>query len=63
LWIRTAVTHLADKPEVCIELAKLPDSIRGYGHVKERAIDEAMAKRDTLLAALSAPAHQWRASA
>ncbi|MFM0472838.1 indolepyruvate ferredoxin oxidoreductase family protein [Paraburkholderia strydomiana] len=63
LWIRTALTHLADKPDVCIELAKLPDSIRGYGHVKERAIDEAMARRDTLLDALSAPAHQWRASA
>ena len=34
---------------IALELARLPDEIRGFGHVKERAIADAAAKRSRLL--------------
>jgi len=37
------------------EIAELPDDIRGFGHVKEQAMDEAQIKRQALLAALNNP--------
>jgi len=39
-----------------VALASLPDRIRGYGHVKEKAMREAAAERGALLARLRAPA-------
>ena len=44
----------AERLADAVALAALPDEIRGYGHVKERHLAKARAKRDTLLAA-------WRA--
>jgi len=46
----------ADRLADAVALASLPEEIRGYGHVKERHLAKACAKRDTLLAA-------WRAGA
>jgi indolepyruvate ferredoxin oxidoreductase len=40
-----------DNLSVAVELASLPDDIRGYGHVKEAAIERASARRKTLLEA------------
>ena len=39
----------ANRP-VAIALAELPDMIRGYGHVKERNMDIAHAKKEDLMA-------------
>jgi indolepyruvate ferredoxin oxidoreductase len=36
-----------------VALASLPEEIRGYGHVKERSLEAARAKREKLL-------HEWR---
>ena len=30
----------ADNHELAVAIAKIPDEIRGYGHVKEKAMDE-----------------------
>ncbi len=38
-----------------VDLARLPDRIRGYGHVKQAAIDRAEAEKTELLAAFRAP--------
>ena len=38
-----------------VALASLPEEIRGYGHVKERHLAKARAKRDSLLAAWRTP--------
>jgi len=35
--------------DAALELAELPDGIRGYGHVKARNVERAAARRDTLL--------------
>ncbi len=39
---------------IALEIAELPREIRGFGHVKARALEAAAARRDALLA-------QWRA--
>ena len=41
---------------VAVEIAALPLSIRGYGHVKQRTIDAAKAREEVLLAQFRAPA-------
>ena len=38
-----------DNLEVAIEIASLPDSIRGFGPVKEQAVRQAAARREALL--------------
>jgi indolepyruvate ferredoxin oxidoreductase len=38
--------------DVAVQLAALPDQIRGFGHVKEKAMDDAKAKQSRLLAEL-----------
>ena len=38
-----------------VDLARLPDRIRGYGHIKQAAIDRAEAEKAELLAAFRAP--------
>ena len=47
------LTFLRHKQAVAI--ASLPDGIRGYGHVKARAMADAARQRDTLLAEWRAP--------
>lgn len=52
--------EIADKlsPENYIhalELAKLPETIRGYGHIKDRNIDLAKRREQDLLAAFRNP--------
>jgi indolepyruvate ferredoxin oxidoreductase len=38
-----------------VEIASLPERIRGFGHIKERAMRDAAAKREGLLARLHTP--------
>src|SRR5262249_9082474 len=40
---------------LALELASLPDEIRGYGHIKAKSIAAARAKREALLAKLGVP--------
>jgi indolepyruvate ferredoxin oxidoreductase len=47
------------KPEnhaLAVEIASIPDDIRGYGHVKEKSVHAAEAKLATLMAKWNAPA-------
>ncbi|HEY0844888.1 MAG TPA: indolepyruvate ferredoxin oxidoreductase family protein [Noviherbaspirillum sp.] len=44
-----------DNIDVVIELASLPESIRGYGHVKRAAVRNMQMRRDTLLEKLRKP--------
>jgi indolepyruvate ferredoxin oxidoreductase len=39
-----------DNHALALELASLPEAIRGYGHIKAKSIAEANTKRDALLA-------------
>jgi indolepyruvate ferredoxin oxidoreductase len=47
---RFCATLDAGRLETAIALAKLPDEIRGFGHVKERSMHETMAKYERLMA-------------
>jgi indolepyruvate ferredoxin oxidoreductase len=44
-----------EKQGLAVELASLPEEIRGFGHVKEAALAKVGAKRDELLAAWRSP--------
>jgi indolepyruvate ferredoxin oxidoreductase len=44
--------------DTALELARLPEKIRGYGHVKEKAMDAAAERRARLMALYGASAHQ-----
>ena len=44
-----------DNYELALELARLPEAIRGYGHVKEDSVAKARARWDELLAAFRSP--------
>jgi indolepyruvate ferredoxin oxidoreductase len=46
-----------------VRLASLPDRIRGFGHVKEKAMREAAAERERLLGWLRSPAPERRMAA
>ena len=48
---------------VAVELASLPERIRGFGHVKEAAITKARSRREELLAAWRAPGAPQRRAA
>ena len=39
----------ADKLALAVEIAQLPEQIRGYGHVKDKALAQARSKQDELL--------------
>jgi indolepyruvate ferredoxin oxidoreductase len=41
--------------EIAVELLSLPDRIRGYGPVKEKAVEEARARHAQLVADLANP--------
>lgn len=45
-----------DTHATALELASLPESIRGFGHVKLKFVGQARARREQLLAALRASA-------
>ena len=47
-----------ERMETALELARLPEKIRGYGHVKEKAMDVADARRAQLMAQYGAPVPQ-----
>jgi indolepyruvate ferredoxin oxidoreductase len=44
-----------DNHALAVELARLPQQIRGFGHVKERNLKRAKAREATLLAAFRSP--------
>jgi indolepyruvate ferredoxin oxidoreductase len=48
--------------EIAVELARLPEQIRGFGHVKERHLAEVRKRESALLAALRAPAARLSAA-
>jgi indolepyruvate ferredoxin oxidoreductase len=52
-----------DTLAVSVALANLPDRIRGYGHVKEKAMREATTERTRLLERLRAPNAPMRMAA
>jgi len=45
-----------DTHALAVEIARIPEQIRGYGHIKERNIEKAKEREASLLAALRAPA-------
>ncbi len=56
--IETLLAHYsAAKLPVLLELANLPEKLRGYGHLKMAAIEDAERRKATLLADLAANAH------
>jgi len=48
-----AIGLTADNHALAVEIAGLPDDIRGYGHVKDRNVARVLARQQTLL-------HSWR---
>lgn len=46
------------KLPLAVELASLPDGIRGFGHIKERSAQKIGRERERLLAAWRAPQAQ-----
>ncbi|HVL76471.1 MAG TPA: DUF6537 domain-containing protein, partial [Noviherbaspirillum sp.] len=52
----------AENREAALELARLPDAIRGFGHVKEKAMEAAARRRAELLARYRAPCETLRAA-
>ena len=51
-----------DKHALCVQIAAIPEEIRGFGHVRQRHLKAAKAKEAELIAALRAPA-EGRAAA
>jgi indolepyruvate ferredoxin oxidoreductase len=45
-----------DKHALCVQIATIPEEIRGFGHVRQRHLKAAKAKEAELIAALRAPA-------
>jgi len=45
----------ADNLATAVAIARIPEDIRGYGHVKERHLKAAKQKEATLLATFNAP--------
>ena len=54
------LTH--DNLAIAIELAKLPQGIRGYGYVKNRCIEEFKSKQDKLNTQFSMPSRAMDAA-
>jgi indolepyruvate ferredoxin oxidoreductase len=54
--VKTLLNSLTpDNHALAVEIAAIPDAIRGYGHIKEKSIAEAKAKEATLLKAWHDP--------
>ena len=61
---RVANELTTERQPIAVELARLPQSVRGFGHVKERNHVAAEAKQQRLLAEFEQPAlRQTRAAA
>ncbi len=57
--IRSLLPALADgNHAAALELASLPEQIRGYGHVKAKSIERSRARRDELLKLLRSPSER-----
>jgi indolepyruvate ferredoxin oxidoreductase len=55
--VKTLLDSLSpDNHALAVEIASIPDAIRGYGHIKEKAIKDAKAKEAELLKAWHDPA-------
>ena len=52
----------ADNHEIAVQLASVPERIRGYGHVKERHLAEARAQEEALRAAFEADPRDRKAA-
>ncbi len=52
----------AGNVDAALALAELPDAIRGYGHVKEKSMREARARREALMAQYRTPVKRERAA-
>jgi indolepyruvate ferredoxin oxidoreductase len=50
----------ADRLALAVEIANIPQDIRGYGHVKERHLKSARSKWDALMARWRAPGAQQK---
>ena len=48
----------ADNAAVAVEIARIPEAIKGFGHVKERNVQAARVKWTALMAQLRTPAVQ-----
>lgn len=56
-------THLDPvKYDAAVALARYPDKIRGYGHIKDRSVPGALAERDSRLAAFLVPIEELQAA-
>jgi len=51
--IGAVVAHLGSHASECLELARLPQQIRGYGHVKKRAVAAARARQAELFESIT----------
>ena len=49
MGIRATLPFLAADPKRCLELARIPEQIRGFGHVKAAAVKEARGRQRSLL--------------
>ena len=64
---RQSIEHVltsldAGKHALALEIARLPEQIKGFGHVKERNLAAASQRWDVLLAQWDAPAQQRQAA-
>ncbi len=53
---RLAAALTPDNHALAVEIARLPEQIRGFGHIKERNLAKAKEREASLLAAFAAPA-------
>ncbi len=49
LAVRATLPFIAEQPKKCLELARIPEQIRGFGHVKLAAIAQARDRQRVLL--------------
>lgn len=55
-----ANTLTGAKLDLAVELANVPDQIRGFGHIKERNVQAALLRRSGLLESYRAPSGAGR---
>jgi len=53
----------ADRYDIAVQLASIPEDIRGYGHVKHRHVQTARAKSQALMAQLNATSPELKRAA
>jgi indolepyruvate ferredoxin oxidoreductase len=46
--IRATLPYLDKHPQKCLELARIPEQIRGFGHVKASSVDQARKRQEAL---------------